>query len=289
MNEGTVKSYEQRFNRVLDYIDAHLNEPMSVEQLSKVANFSKFHFHRQFSQYTGTTVIAYIRMLRLKRASYRLVFHKHERVIDIALDAGFETQESFSRAFKHTYSQSPSQFRNGPKWMPWKEKFCIQPSVRREGMDVTITNFNETKVAKLTHRGAPELVNNSAMKFIEWRKQSGLSPVTLSQTFGIPYSDPETIDPEDFTFDICGSVVREIPEDNVQGVVNGVIPGGRCAIVRHLGSHDQIIVKVRLIFREWLPGSGEELRDFPIWFHYQNFFPEVAEHELITDIYLPLR
>lgn len=289
MNVGTEKFYEQRFNRVLDYIDAHLNESMSVEQLSKVANFSKFHFHRQFSQYTGTPVIAYIRMLRLKRASYRLVFHKHERVIDIALDAGFETQESFSRAFKHTYNQTPSQFRNEPKWTPWKEQFRISPSVRRDDMDVIITDFNETKVAKLTHRGAPELVNNSAMKFIEWRKQSGFSPVTSSQTFGIAYDDPETTDPEDFIFDICGSVVREIPEDNVQGVVNGVITGGRCAVVRHLGSHDRIGESAHYLYREWLPGSGEELRDFPIWFHYLNFFPEVAEHELITDIYLPLK
>lgn len=43
------------------------------------------------------------------------------------------------------------------------------------------------------------------------------------------------------------------------------------------------------LFREWLPASGETLRDFPVFFQYLNFVNEVAEHELLTDIYLPLR
>lgn len=100
MNEITARAYAKRFERVFDYIDHHLAEPLDVEQVSRVANFSKFHFHRQFSLYAGISVFAYIRMMRLRRASYLLVFCRDERVIDIALDAGFENPESFSRAFK---------------------------------------------------------------------------------------------------------------------------------------------------------------------------------------------
>jgi len=106
-------------------------------------------------------------------------------------------------------------------------------------MEVNIIKFNETRVALLEHRGAPALINESAMKFIEWRKQTGLSPVKTSKTFGIAYDDPEQTEPEAFRFDICGSVSSEIAE-NPQGVKNGVIPAGRCAVVRHLGSHDRI-------------------------------------------------
>ena len=73
-------------------------------------------------------------------------------------------------------------------------------------MEVNIINFNETRVALLEHRGAPALINESAMKFIEWRKQTGLSPVKTSKTFGIAYDDPEQTEPEAFRFDICGSV-----------------------------------------------------------------------------------
>lgn len=68
-----------------------------------------------------------------------------------------------------------------------------------------------------------------------------------------------------------------------------MIPGGRCAVVRHHGSHERIAESIYPLYREWLPQSGEELRDFPLFFHYLNLIPEVEEHELVTDIYLPLK
>lgn len=155
-------------------------------------------------------------------------------------------------------------------------------------MDVKIVEFAETQVAVLEHRGAPDRVNESVMKFIEWRKMSGLSPVKISRSFGLVYSDPDTTPAEEFCFDICGEVSEPIPE-NPQGVINGVIPAGRCAVLRHFGSHDRLAESIYPLYREWLPGRGEEVRDFPLFFHYLNLFPEVAEHELVTDIYLPLQ
>lgn len=155
-------------------------------------------------------------------------------------------------------------------------------------MQVKIIEFPTTTVAALEHRGPVELLNDSVGQFIAWRKQSKLSPVTTSSTFGIAYDDPKSTPPEDFRFDICGSIADAVPQ-NPQGVVTKVIPGGRCAMLRHKGSHDTMDPKVYYLYGEWLPDSGELLRDFPCFFHYQNFFPEVAEHELITDIYLPLK
>jgi AraC family transcriptional regulator len=104
-------------------------------------------------------------------------------------------------------------------------------------MDVKIVNFEETKVAALEHCGPPEQVNDSARTFILWHKESKLSPVKTSKTYGIAYDDPDTAEPEAFRFDICGSVTTEVPA-NLQGAVNKVIPGGRCAVIRHLGSHN---------------------------------------------------
>ena len=155
-------------------------------------------------------------------------------------------------------------------------------------MEVKIVDFTETQVAVLAHRGDPALLNDSVLKFIEWRKQSGLSPVQASRSFGVAYDDPNTTDPEQFRFDICGGVSGKVP-DNPQGVENKVIPGGRCALVRHLGSHDRIGESIYPLYREWLPASGEEPRDFPLFFHYLNLVPVAAEHELVTDIYLPLK
>ncbi len=277
--------------QVCEYIYANLDEDLSLESLSLVAGFSKFHFHRQFSDYFGVGIFKYIQLLRLKRASYRLCFDPEAKIIDIALDAKFDYPESFSRAFKKVFEQSPSEFRRQPKWLQWNEKYQFgerkMASINQVEQAVDIVNFAETLVAVLEHRGAPELVNESAAKFIEWRMQTGLSPVNKSQTYGMIYEDPKSVPAEKFRFDICGSVIEPIP-DNSAGIINKVIPAGRCAVIRHYGSHDNLDAKVHYLYGQWLPESGEALRDFPCFFHYQNFFPQVAEHELVTDIYLPL-
>jgi len=282
-------AYAQRFSRVFDYIDRHLNETLSVERLSRVANFSKFHFHRQFSDYVGINVARYIQLMRLKRASYRLVFNEDALIVDIALEAGFENPESFSRAFKHVFGQTPSQFRRQPQWQQWSDQYA---AIKREGekkmIDLKITEFSETHVAVLEHRGDPKLLNESVKVFVGWREQTGLSPYKSYRTFGVVYDNPDTVAPEQFRFDICAEVKAPVPA-NEQGVINKIIPAGRCAVVRHLGSHDRIGESIYPLYRDWLPQSGEELRDFPLTFHYLNLIGDVAEHELVTDIYLPLR
>jgi AraC family transcriptional regulator len=281
-------AYGERFARVLDYIELHLGEDLSVERLGREANFSKFHFHRQFSAYVGVSVSRYVQILRLRRASRRLVFEPDAKIIDIAFEAGFETPESFSRAFKREYGQTPSQFRSAPAWKPWRETYQFPSSERRRKMDVTIIDFAETKVAVLEHRGPPELLNDTARKFIVWRKESKLSPKDSCRTLGIAYDNPDTTEPQAFRFDICGEVTADVPV-NPQGVVNKIIPGGRCAVARHLGSHDRIGECAYYLYREWLPRSGEELRDFPLFFHYLNLMPQTPEHELVTDVFLPLK
>lgn len=283
-----ASAYAARLHQVFDYIDRHLDEDLTWERLSQVANFSKYHFHRQFSEYAGISVFRYIQLMRLKRASYRLVFSKLEKITDIALDAGFENPESFSRAFKNTFGQTPSEFRAGPEWKSWNERYQFRTREGKHAMEVKIALFKETKVAALEHLGPSELVNDSAAIFIEWRKASGLSPAASSRTFGIAYDNPDTTDPEEFRFDICGEVTADV-ETNPQAVVNKVIPGGRCAVVRHHGPHEGIGACCYYLYRDWLPGSGEELRDFPLYFHYVNLRGETPEHELITDIYLPLK
>lgn len=288
MSAITTARYTEKITRVCEYIYAHLDEDLSIEQLSQVAQFSKFHFHRQFYEYAGINVFRYVQLLRLKRASYQLVFNHQRKVIDIALDAGFENPESFSRAFKNTFGQTPSQFRHAPRWEHWNEAYQFPTPTRTQNMKIEIVDFIATKVAALEHLGTPALLNDSVEKFIAWRKESKLSPVNSSQTYGVAYDDPKTTDPEKFRFDLCGSLQTDAPP-NEYGVITKIIPGGRCALLRHIGPREGMDTKVHYLYGEWLPASGETLRDFPCFFRYVNLFPEVAEHELITDIYLPLK
>ncbi|MFT6986532.1 MAG: AraC family transcriptional regulator [Psychromonas sp.] len=288
MTNDAAKKYAERFNNICDFIYNNLDEDLSIEKLSKVANFSKYHFHRQFSIYMGISVFKFIQLLRLKRASYQLVFNQDIKVIDIALDSGFDNHESFSRAFKKNFKQTPSQFRKKPEWKPWHEKYNLIKYKGNNIMQIKIIDFEETKVAVLEHRGDPRLLNESVQRFIEWRKESSLSPVSSSNSYGIVYDDPSYTEPGKFRFDICGSITSDVPA-NTHKIINKTLPSGRCAVLRHTGSHDLMNSKIYDFYGKWLPESKEELRDVPMFFHYINLLPEVPESELLTDIYLPLK
>jgi len=295
MNNDKFDDYARRFEQVFDFIEQHLDSALTVEQLSEVACFSRFHFHRQFSQFCGVSVSRYITLMRLKRASYRLVQQSPDKIIDIALDAGFENPESFSRAFKHTFGLTPSEFRKAPVWMDWHKHFQfpgMETQKRMEKMDVKIIEVEPIPVAVLEHHGDPMRVSNSVATFIEWRKASGLSDYATQGTYGVPYNDPLVTPGEEFRFDICGELNPQaqgkVPA-NSQGVISKTLPGGRCAVVRHVGSYDRISETVYNLYRQWLPQSGEELRDFPVYFRYLQLDQELPEHAQQTDILLPLK
>ena len=152
-------------------------------------------------------------------------------------------------------------------------------------MEVKIVQFPETKVAVLEHRGSPALEYVSIKKMIEWRIENRMPP-GKHKSYGVHYNDPTTVDPELYRVDLCTSVNEDVPE-NTYGIINKVIPGGRCALARHLGSREDITA-ARYLYKVWYPNSGESLRDFPMFFHYVNVGPDVKVSDMITDVYLPL-
>ena len=285
-DNNTKAAYQLRMEAVLNYIENHLDDSLSLERLSRQSNLSPFHFHRQFRAFTGYPVYKMLQLIRLKRASKELVFSKGKSITNIAYDAGFENAESFSRAFKTVLQQTPSSFRANPDWESWHQLLPNNTISRSGAMQVNIINFPETRVAAMEHHGSEHLVYNTAQKFIEWRQANNIKP-GQGDTFAVHYSDPASTLPEDYRLDICVSVEKPVAE-NPQGVLNKTIPAGRCAVVRHLGSREYIPA-ADYLYREWLPESGEELREYPPFFHYINVGPNVKDQDMITDIYLPIK
>jgi len=289
LNSATER-YRARFRKVLDYIETHLDDDLCAERLSAVAAFSPYHFQRQFSASFEVAVFKYVQLARLKRASYALAFRTDSPVGDIALDSGYEGAEAFARAFKKTFGQTPSEFRESPHWDVWHATYRSVRTMRSRYMtpnlridDVRIVDVEPIGVAVLEHRGHPNAMGASTRRFIEWRRQNGLPPRT-SATYNVVYKNTD----DDCHYDLCAATERDVPE-NAAGVVRKTIPGGRCALLRHVGTEDALGTAVNFVYATWLPQSGEELRDFPLYFHRVNLFPDVPEHEWITDIYLPLR
>ena len=102
--------YAQRINRVIDYLRGNLDRQVKLKELARVACLSEFHFHRIFGAVSGETLNNFTNRLRLEKAA-RLLRYSDQSVTDIALDCGFSSSATFSRAFRSGYDTSPSQFR----------------------------------------------------------------------------------------------------------------------------------------------------------------------------------
>lgn len=183
---------------------------------------------------------------------------------------------------------APSTFRQQPNWQTWHAVFSIPHFTKSITMHVRIVDFAQVRVAALEHQGPPAQLDQTVEQFIQWRMASGQSPVGESRTFGIPYGNPDTTPAQAFRFDICGEIKGDLAP-NEYGIREWVIPAGRCAVVRHVGSPDHIGERIYPIYRDWLPGSGEELRDQPLFFEYLSVFPQKPVEEWETDLYVPLR
>ncbi|UPJ66541.1 AraC family transcriptional regulator [Bradyrhizobium sp. 191] len=292
--KAALQNYQARMRRVLDHIDRHLDDDLDLESLSAVAAFSKFHFHRQFSATFGLSVHSYVQLARLKRASHQLAFADAQSVTDIAMDAGYEAPDAFARAFRQRFGQSPSSFRNSPEWEPWLAAFGPLDIARSKLMqrtfttdDVTIREVPTTKVAIMEHRGDPATLPATIQRFIAWRKAAGLHPGT-NPTFNVWRSERRPARPADYSVDLCVGTDQQIAADG-DGIKAGEIPGGRCAVLRVVGYTDNLEPAALYLYRNWLPGSGEEVRDFPIYCQRLSFFPEVPEHETVAELFLPLK
>lgn len=153
--------------------------------------------------------------------------------------------------------------------------------------DVQIVDFPSITLAILPHQGDPMRITDTIRQFIAWRKRSGLPP-HVSRTFNILHNDPDTTDPADYRIDLCVATNRQLTVDDFP-MIAGLIPAGRCARLRQIGGSDNLRAAVHFLYANWLPQSGEQLRDFPVFVERVSFFPDVTEHEAITDIFLPLR
>jgi len=290
---NNASPYIQRFKRVLSYIDEHIGEAINLSDLAQVANFSKFHFQRQFSTFFGISPSQYITQLRLDRSAYQLAFRQHP-ICDIAFDSHFQSQEAFSRAFKRHLEHSPLKFRRCTPWESWHYRSpALQLRNKIMNIDfsqhqVELTNFPTTPVALLAHHGNPSLVMRTVSQFIAWRNAQGdLSPKT-SDTFNIMYHDPAMVSASEYRFDV-GCSTAKIVEANDVGVINDVIEACRCAMLTFTGSNDDLSSAIEHIYGQWLPGSDEECADRPLFVKRLTMYPDVPVHQQTFEIFLPLK
>ena len=258
------QNYQERVLKTLVYIQNHLNDELSLERLSAVANFSPFHFHRFFLAYTGETLQGYVRRLRLERAAKDLAF-KASPISLIAENSGFQTVQSFHSAFKKMFNETPSLYRENQREITKMVLLSDDHQLKNRVNTVSLKQIDAIDV--LFTRAVGVADDTELMKIWFNLVTAATIPVFMSdKTLRISvFHDCKVTTPlAKFRYDAC--ITRNELPDNFQPEGNvGLqsIPASLYAVIRHPGSLKEIDATLRVLYRLWLPDSGYELKDSP--------------------------
>ena len=299
MKPATQSYYTDLVQRTIERIAAHLDEALDLHSLAAAANLPPHHFHRVFRGMTGETPAELARRLRLERAAWQLRSSR-DPVTRIAFDAGFDTHESFTRAFRSHFDTSPSGFRSrayprtelptacGVHYTgPGRVSAFVARLPGAHTMDVTITAMPELRLGTVRHIGP---YNQIPVAFAALGARLGPAAGTLmlagARMLAIYHDDPELVPLDQLRSDAAVSVPdgMAIPE----GLVEQRLAAGRYARTTHVGPYEALGDAWLRLLGEWLPQSGERMANSECYELYVNDPSTTPKAELKTELYVPL-
>lgn len=292
--------YDDRIQRSVDYIDNHLTEPLDLEEIARQSGYSLSHFYKVFPAVTGFSIKEFVRNKRLAAAARRLVFTR-QRILDIALDCGFESQEVFTRAFRSLYDLTPGEFRR-------QRKASIEAfeqrdfSARQELESSRRPDFQIAVQAEVIHRGWMHLVGmeitTSVAENIEsldipyfWRHTFGpriheiKNRVTQTTAIAYEVTDPIT---GALLHMACVEVSDPLPPSGMTR--RSLEPGFYAAFTpRHMLNPFEYAALVHYAFGEWFPMSGCVIRaDYSLDLYIHNRMRDGKSFEEQLTVLIPI-
>lgn len=255
------KQYKARLERMTAYIRDHCADDMRLDELAKMAGFSKYHFHRIFQANVGETVRDYIRRVRLEKAAGLLTSGPEPSITRITYDCGFSSSQHFANLFKAYYGVSPGQARScrnlkelfAKKMERYEsghaKKYRLPTQKEPDGQTIMIPvppsglsdhkqfqalevfNMPSCRVAyvrALTEPGGEE-IGRAMEKIIAWAAPRGVF-LDDSLLMGVITGDP---DPQGkLIYDASVSVPEDVAADESRGIWIQVLPGGEYGVYR---------------------------------------------------------
>jgi AraC family transcriptional regulator len=297
MKPVTFDDYRERMLRVLVFIQQNLDRELSLEELAGLAHLSPYHFHRIFRGMVGESLKAHIRRIRLERAALRLRSTR-DAVTRIALDAGYESHQAFTRAFRAMTGSSPSAFRarhrqprfstapSGVRYAPSDAGGAFTPlEPGGATMQVSIQHLGPWRVAFTRHIGPYDQCAPVWDDFLTRMGAAGLLGAG-TKFIGMCHDDPDITPTARTRYDCCVTVDESFEPAGPIGVQT--IPEGDYAVTTHHGPYDRLGETYGKLCGEWIPRSGRALRSAPCLEAYLNSPESTEPAELLTDIYMPL-
>ena len=274
MNPNQANEYIARVNTVCDYIEKHLGDDMTLNELADVAGFSVYHFHRIFAAMTGETLFCFILRLRLEHAATLLCINPAKSITQIASDCGFSSSAVFSRQFRSRFLCTPSQFRQRNSGQTQSN---LSQLLRNSGKELTAQNgyngnkngrlamnpeikiekMNDTRVAYLRYVG-PYAGDTALFEGLYQRLHAWALPrgIDVSTTFIMYHDDPAITEEQKLRVSVCVPIAGDVA---VSGeMCEMTIAGGDYAVGRSSLRGDEF---------------GEAWKQMCEWFSKSGYMP----------------
>ncbi|WP_318616603.1 effector binding domain-containing protein [Sporosarcina sp. YIM B06819] len=293
----------QSLQQVIDYIEEHIKEDIKPEELAKLVGYSPYHFYRIFDKHIGYTVMEYVLKRKLQYALYDLA--QGGKIIQIALDYGFETHSGFTKAFKKCFASPPSLYRlHCPLSLPQKldlvsllEKkvggIVMQPKIVQKTAFTIAGKTFESIIENISYtRDAPAFWDQriSPDEAIESTLYEALSP-EIHGEYCINLNSGDLEDRFTYLFAVNYDPHVQLPT----GLTKLRLPETTYAVFRtppvEVGQFVSSIKGTwQYILEDWLPHSLYEVDETGYDFEYYDEHCHDWEYEKIyMEIYLPIK
>lgn len=282
MRTITYNDYTQRINKVVAYINDHLDESLDLKTLAKVAALSEFHFHRVFKALKGESIGAHISRLRIEAAA-RLLRYSALSIEDIAFNIGYEAPAALSKAFKNQYGVTPTQYRTN------KDIYIMKKEIINPDLALKVPKIMELEPKNLIYvalTGEYGTLDYGKAYEQLWAVVKSQKLFTKGiESICVSYDDPKITEASLQRSEVSLSIHKPThPEGEVSCKT---LAGGKYAVFFYQGSYTHLSAVYDAAMR-WVIDSEYEIREEPTFEKYLNDSRRTPEEKLKTEVYIPI-
>ena len=272
-DDAIPADYVERLNRAIDHVTRHLARPLSLEDVSRAAGLSPFHFHRVFKALLGETLHQFVKRQRLERALHVMSHAPGRSLTDVALDCGFASSSDFSRSFKQHFGQAPSAFDREALRRSRGDELAhalanqvgpgrvttLPAGANPDGFEARLRDLPARTVAYIrVHDPYREgVVKSACERLLAWADARGLAD---GQWLGYMWEEPEIVALANCRYD-AAIVVDDVEPAGEIGRFE--FPPMRVAEVVVKGDLALEARAIDWLYKTWLPASGHVPDDQP--------------------------
>ena len=278
-----------RYTKLLTYLEDHLSEEINIEKVEDICHYSYRNINRIFLALNQETIGQYIKRLRLEKAAQYLKYSEMG-ISQIAYTVGYEDRSAFSKAFKKKYHSNPKEFReSAEEYREEMKKQFILPDAAHQKLEFKIETLPEFQYLFTEYRG--DFRDTEAMDLL-WEKliDYALKLDLLSEDSVLM---TEIVDDADISDHIHSRYRQALILENPiafapQDFRLKTHKRQKYAKFTHQGTQESTNAFYNQIYALWMLDVQMEIKDLPVLEFYPNYYEELPESDLITEIYIAI-